>query len=148
MAEGRHLILLAAVFFAAITAFLLLRRAVVPEGFGLYGHYRAGALDDNRLRPLAFAGQSECATCHDDVVTARSAGRHKGVSCEACHGPQARHAANPDAVLPPKVGSIALCAGCHQRDSAKPLWFPQVVPAEHSGGEACGSCHQPHSPKL
>ena len=30
--------------------FVALRAAVVPEGFGKYGHYRAGALEDNQKR--------------------------------------------------------------------------------------------------
>ncbi len=148
IAEARHLVLLGLVFLAAIAAFLLVRRAVVPEGFGEYGHYRPGALNDNRMHPLAFAGRAECATCHPNVVSAKSAGKHRPVSCEACHGPLARHATDPDAVRPLKIASVTLCVRCHERDSAKPMQFPQVASAGHSGGEACVSCHQPHSPGL
>jgi hypothetical protein len=43
--------------------------------------------------------------------------------------------------------SKVLCARCHQALAARPASFPQVEAAEHSGGEACTTCHQAHSPK-
>lgn len=45
----------------AIDRMLVVRGAVVPPGFGKYGHYRAGALDLNRAKPVRFAGQAVCA---------------------------------------------------------------------------------------
>jgi hypothetical protein len=51
-------------------------------------------------------------------------------------------------VKPALPDSAALCAKCHERVSARPKSLPQVVSNEHSGGEPCKGCHQPHSPKL
>jgi cytochrome c553 len=70
------------------------------------------------------------------------------VACETCHGPLAKHADDPAANVP-KLPSVAtLCARCHEKDTAKPKSFPQVVTVEHSGGLACNECHKPHNPHL
>ena len=66
------------------------RAAVVPKGFGKFGHYRPAALDAIRAKPIAYAGQDTCVLCHEDQAKVRAAGRHAHVRCEACHGPQAK----------------------------------------------------------
>ena len=150
MKDAAHLIRLAAVFAVGFVAFLLIRQALVPAGFGKYGHFRAGALDDVRARPISFAGRAQCAICHDDRVKELQAGKHAGVGCEACHEAQAKHAQldDPSSGKPVLPDTKVLCARCHEKNSAKPRGFPQVATAEHSGGEPCKSCHNPHSPKL
>jgi hypothetical protein len=128
--------------------FLVVRAAVMPRDFGKYGHYRAGALDLVRSHPIAYAGQDTCVMCHDDQAKARASGKHAHVACEACHGPLAKHAGDPEANVP-KLPEVAnLCRRCHEKDAAKPQGFPQVATAEHSGGVACNACHQPHNPHL
>jgi hypothetical protein len=139
-------VLLGLVFLGGLAAFLALRAAVVPDSFGRFGHYRAAALDENRERPLSFAGQQACAPCHSDIVEQRASGRHKNVSCEACHGPLAAHAADPAGLRPPALPGARLCGSCHESDAAKPAQFPQVNAQEHSAGAECASCHQPHHP--
>jgi hypothetical protein len=128
--------------------FLGVRAAVIPKDFGKYGHYRPAALDLVRSRPIAYAGQETCVMCHDDQAKVRASGKHAHVSCEACHGPLAKHADDPEANVP-KLPEVAdLCRRCHEKDAAKPKSFRQVVTAEHSGGMACNSCHVPHNPHL
>ena len=61
-----HLIRPALVLLIGIGLFLVVRGAVIPKDFGRYGHYRPGALDTIRQRPIAFAGQDACVLCHDD----------------------------------------------------------------------------------
>lgn len=147
--NATHLLFLAAAFVAALCAFLVLRQALVPRGFGAYGgHYRAPYVAEARNRPLAFAGQMTCVACHEQEAKLRSKGKHAGVACEACHGPLAKHAADPAALKPALPDSARLCKTCHEADHAKPRWFPQVRTAEHSGGAACITCHQPHNPHL
>jgi hypothetical protein len=138
----------AVVFIVAAFAFLGLRGLVVPKSFGQYGHYRGDALKEIAARPVVHAGQAACADCHDDVLQMKKAGKHASLSCEGCHGPQARHAADPTAVTPQKPITEALCARCHDHNVARPANFPQVNAKEHSGGAACGDCHQPHTPSL
>ncbi len=146
--EAAHLIPLVFVLCAGLLVFLLLRQVLVPKTFGRYGHYRATALDDIRARPISFAGQTACAMCHDEVVAVRAKGSHHGVSCEACHGPLAKHADDPSTLKPKQLAGTGLCQTCHRADPAKPKQFPQVSPEEHSGGAECISCHQPHSPRI
>ncbi len=146
--DAQHLLSLVGLLAIAIGAFVILRSAVVPTGFGIYGHYRAGAIEDNRNRAVTFAGQADCVGCHDKEAELRGAGKHANVSCEGCHGPQAKHAADFEKAKPVKPQVNPLCLNCHEKDAAKPGKFPQIVFAEHSAGSQCNDCHQPHQPKI
>lgn len=121
---------------------------MIPKEFGKYGHYRPGALDLVKSRPLTYAGQEQCAACHDDQAKVRAEGKHAHVACEACHGPLGKHADDPGSVVPKLPDVATLCVRCHEKDAAKPVKFPQVASAEHSGGMVCNTCHKPHNPKL
>jgi uncharacterized CHY-type Zn-finger protein len=148
MKDIGHLVRVALLMAACVVVFLAVRRLVAPAGFGRYGHYRAGALDDARGRPIVFAGHAACETCHADIVEIKNKARHNAVSCEACHGPAARHADDPSATKPALPDTAVLCARCHEANSAKASKFPQVNSVDHSGGQACGSCHNPHNPRI
>lgn len=146
--DAEHLIRVAAVFLAGIALFLALRAWFVPKSFGRYGHYRADSITEIAALPVVHAGHEVCESCHADVLALKSAGKHAGVNCEACHGPQLKHAEDPTAIKPPLPDTAVLCARCHEADSAKPKWFPAVVTAEHAQGLACNACHTPHSPHI
>jgi cytochrome c554/c'-like protein len=62
--------------------------------------------------------------------------------------PLLRHVEDPTSVKPVLPDTTVLCARCHTASTAKPKGFPQVVPADHSQGLACDSCHKPHSPAM
>ena len=153
--DSGHLIRPAIVLLIGLGLFLAIRAAVVPKGFGQYGHYRPGALAAVRRHPVSYAGQDTCVMCHDDQAKVRAAGRHARVACEACHGPQANHAAeqmngvaNGPAAKPKLPDVATLCVRCHEKDAAKPKTFPQVASTEHSGGMLCNTCHKPHNPHI
>lgn len=146
--ESEHLVRLVAVLACGAIIFLLIRHAIVPKSFGLYGHYRAAALDDIRARTVSFGGKAMCETCHEDVAKTKSGGKHAGVACEACHGPTAAHTDDPMANHAVRPDPRTLCVRCHEAEPAKPKWFPQVVSKDHAGDVSCGECHQPHTPKL
>jgi cytochrome c553 len=146
--EAGHLFRLVGLLVAGVAIFVVVRGMVVPTGFGQYGHYRPGALQDVAARPIAYAGQADCALCHEEVANSRVGSRHEKVHCEACHGPLARHVDSPSDLKPKRPEMTALCVRCHEADAAKPKGFPQVVTKEHSGGEGCGTCHKPHHPKI
>lgn len=141
-----HLVRVGVLFLAGIGLFLVLQALLVPRDFGVYGHFRAGALDDNRAHPLAYAGRAACVDCHGDVAETLSGGHHKGVHCEACHGPLARHAEDPSTQEAVKPDSRELCPRCHQANVARPARFPQIDVSEHMGDEACTTCHAAHDP--
>lgn len=144
--HGGHLIRVAGLFVAGVLVFLVLQALLVPEGFGVYGHYRAGAIEENRVRPVAFAGRAACLECHSDVPDAMKAGRHAAIHCEACHGPLAGHAGDPAEKKAVRPDSKELCARCHAANVARPARFPQVAVADHMGEEACSTCHVAHQP--
>ena len=146
MKDATHLLRLAGLFAVGIVLFLLIRRELVPPGFGQYGHFRASAMDAVRARPMTYAGRTTCEMCHEDQLKVLRTGKHAGVGCEACHGPQVKHADDPSSIKPVLPTAHLLCPMCHEANSAKPKGFPQVASKEHSGGEECTTCHKPHRP--
>lgn len=145
--DSEHLLRLAALFAVGTALFLAAQAVLVPADFGELGHYRTGALAANRGRAIAFAGEKACVECHTETGEEKAGNQHRGVRCEACHGPQARHAAGEGD--PPRRPNVAtLCASCHTFNPARPRAFPQVRPADHAGGEACTTCHTPHAPRI
>lgn len=141
-----HLFRFAGLFVLAFLAFLVIRGYVVPKSFGQYGHYRGAAITEIAARPVKFAGHQACEDCHTDIVATKAQGKHVHVNCEACHGPLANHASDPSSVTPTLPDTAVLCARCHTASAAKPRDFPQVDPADHSGGMPCKTCHNPHNP--
>jgi hypothetical protein len=143
-----HLFRVAGLFVAGLGVFLGLRAWLVPKDFGLYGHYRAGALDDNRAREVAFAGRETCEACHSDVAEARAGGKHARIGCESCHGAQARHAEAEDpAAARPQRPDARLCQTCHAQNVAKPRGFPQID-GRHAEAGTCLTCHKAHRPEA
>lgn len=145
--NGRHLLAPAGLFLAGLVAFLVARALFVAPDFGVYGHFRASALADNRAHPLVYAGRATCEACHSSEGTLLAGGKHGHVSCETCHGPLAAHAEDPEAAPGRRPAGRQLCLGCHAAQSAKPTWFPQIQPREHFGEEPCLSCHPAHRPE-
>jgi hypothetical protein len=130
-------------------AFLIVRAAAMPAGFGVYGHYRAGALDDSRARPIRYAGQAACLDCHSDVGETRNHGpQGRPLSCEGCHGPLAAHASDPGTAAAKKPEARTLCLRCHEANPARPPGFRQIDPATHADEGPCISCHTPHAPGV
>ncbi len=146
--DYEHLIRLGLLVVVVVAAFFLVRGWLIPKGFGQWGHYRPGALEDNRAHALVFAGQNECTTCHEDIWKTKQGGKHAGVHCEACHGALASHAAEQNPPKPVKPDPLKLCPVCHTKDVAKPAGFPQIEQKEHNPGAACTDCHPAHKPEL
>ena len=143
-----HLLRMAAVFLVGLILFLFFRSAFIPKSFGRYGHFRGDAIAEITARPIAYAGHQTCEGCHPDEADTKSKGVHAHVNCESCHGPLAKHADDPASVTPKLPDVATLCVRCHSENIAKPQGFPQVNAKEHSGGQLCDTCHQPHSPAI
>ena len=146
--DAEHLLRLAALFVIGLLVFGVARAELVPAGFGKYGHYRAGAIDDIRAKPISYAGQSACVDCHSDIAQLRAQARHKNISCESCHGPLAKHADAPDALVPKLPDARPLCIHCHAANTGKPKQYPTVNIKDHAGDESCLTCHKPHDPRI
>jgi hypothetical protein len=147
--DVRHLLRVGLVFVVSVLAFVAARRALIPSDFGVYGHYRAGALTENRARPVHFAGQKACVECHADVDDTRKDSPHARVSCEVCHGPLAPHAAGDEnAPTPARADGRLPCLTCHRSNGSAPATFKQIVLVDHADEGPCIACHQPHSPRI
>lgn len=100
-------------------------------------------------QPVQFAVGGTCSGCHDDKAATLSAERHAGISCQACHGPRAEHAAAQAgvalSVAPGPGPEPASCVVCHERASGRPQGFAVVAAATHFGGAPCLLCHDPHA---
>jgi len=145
--DAEHLIRLAAIFLVAGLLFVVARAQMVPDDFGRFGHYRAGAIDDARKPAPVHAGQAACAECHADVVTVRAAARHAAISCESCHGALASHASG-EVAKPARPDGRERCVRCHAARTGKPRQYPTVVVQDHAGDEKCITCHTPHDPRI
>lgn len=143
-----HVVRVAVLFVLGIVAFIALRWWFVPADFGTHGFYRAGALVDNRARPINYAGRASCAECHADIVDMRKGSRHERIGCESCHGPLARHAAGEDEQKPALPDPRTTCVRCHDAKAGKPTVYPQVDVAAHAPEGPCTACHQPHHPAI
>jgi hypothetical protein len=165
--HAQHALRVVVLLALGLVAFLVLRWALIPSDFGVYGFYRAGALNDIKARPIAYAGRAACEECHagtyeppDDSQTAKAAkavkavpvdlatdNKHSVLRCEACHGPLAVHVEDPEKPVA-KVGVDHLCLGCHLQLTGRPESQPQVLPGDHGDNDPCISCHKPHRPKT
>ncbi|HUL73999.1 MAG TPA: cytochrome c3 family protein [Vicinamibacterales bacterium] len=143
-----HIVRMAGLFAAGFLVFLFIRWALIPADFGVYGFYRAGALDDARARPASYVGESTCLDCHGQIGDERQGSKHAQVHCEACHGPLAKHASGDFEIKPRALNPRTLCLTCHTQLAGKPADFPQIDPADHGGDGACTECHKPHHPKI
>jgi hypothetical protein len=146
LGHREHFFRMAGLFGVGILLFILARALFVPKGFGELGHYRTGALANNRARPPSFAGRAACVECHDAVPPAQKGGKHASIRCEACHWALAAHAENPADNKPAKLDPKVLCVKCHLANVAKPKGFPQIDPKDHMDGNSCTECHDPHYP--
>lgn len=129
--------------------FFFARTQLVPPTFGDVGHYRAAAVGEIAAKPIHFAGQEACssADCHQDTMETKSAGYHRGVSCEVCHGPAEDHVLAPEEHKVKKPKSRAFCPVCHTYLPARPTGFPQIIPENHNQPKSCIKCHDPHDPE-
>lgn len=129
-------------FGALVASFFGFRSMVVPDSFGETGFYRADFVKEIREDPMRHAGRESCANCHDLVSSTKHT--QKGVGCEACHGPSLSHTEDFEKFKPSRLGPDVACGRCHAQIAGRPKEFPQVDIKEHSGGEACRTCHTVH----
>lgn len=116
------------------------------ESFYEYGHYRAASVPEIAAQEPVYQTSSYCQACHGERHAQWSASNHKSVSCEVCHGAAQGHPQNGK--LPIPSDTVKLCTLCHEAMPERPRTQPQVEVAQHSAGQQCIVCHNPHSPKI
>ena len=129
-----------------VAAYSVARYFLTPASFGEYGWYRGAALAELATRDRVYAGKKACEECHSDEYQKLMKHEHKGLSCEACHGPGEAHVQNPDNPdVKMAVLHYSLCLRCHEANPSRPKWHKQIVSKNHYPGK-CTECHLPHSP--
>lgn len=142
----RLLVLLATFLILAVVA----RNYVLDPSYYRFGHYRGDAVIEETAHEPQFRGAAYCQACHAERHAEWTAGVHRTVKCEVCHGAAREHPA--DGPLPIPADTIKLCTLCHEAMPGRPATQPQIViaehPVKHDGALQCLTCHNPHSPKL
>ena len=145
-----HIIRLMAILVVFLVAGYAAKQYFTPDSFYTFGHYRADYVREAAADPVQHQGPDSCQTCHADRHAEWSAGSHRAVKCEACHGPAGAHPASGK--LPVPEDSIRLCTLCHEATPGRPAFQPQIVvdehPVKHDQPIPCKSCHNPHSPRI
>jgi len=143
----RLLLLLTAFLVLAVTA----RNYVLDPSYYQFGNYRGDAVIEMAANPSPqFRGATYCQACHAERHAEWTAGVHRNVKCEVCHGAAREHPM--DGPLPKPENTIKLCTVCHEAMPGRPAAQPQIViaehPVKHDGALQCLTCHNPHSPKF
>lgn len=134
-------------FIIFVSLFLIIRKLLIPETFGEYGHYRAASLQEIESLEEVYAGQQLCFECHEDIFDLRNADKHKSLSCESCHGPALLHATSMGEVAPKIPSGREFCGLCHNKNAARSAnTITQVDISEHNTEIDCTICHNPHQP--
>jgi cytochrome c553 len=124
-----------------------------PKSFGVYGHYRAASVDDIAGAHPAYLSSDSYSAAYPKEYETWSAGIHKVVKCQICHttvGKTMNMASLAGPTSSPALlaagDSRKLCVKCHEKIAGRPDYMPQIEVESHSNGQACTSCHNPHSP--
>jgi len=142
--QVKHLLFFLVIF---IVIFILIRRALVPDTFGEFGHYRSASIYDNESHDLGYAGQESCLSCHPDIADLREEDLHSEIRCESCHDSGFNHAQSPETVNAHIPEGRDFCGLCHSQNAARSsdVVF-QVDMNEHNTDKNCIDCHNPHQP--
>ena len=133
-------------FIVFVSFFIFIQRVLTPDSFGEIGHYRAKAIDDNKIKTSYYKGEKECTSCHKEVYDLKSEDVHDGVRCESCHIPKAMIFTECEDNPPIIEGTLELCAQCHEPNLGRYKKVPQLVFEEHEEGRNCVECHNVHAP--
>lgn len=137
---------------------LLVKKLLLPESWGVYGHYRADAIAESAAEPIRHGTNASCFSCHPYEAGIHKKGLHKTISCEFCHGTYADHVegGKKSMALPVKRNEeiTTLCLRCHNSQIKaravaviKTVGMPdhlekQKVKTTHT----CNQCHHVHAP--
>jgi len=142
----KHIVRLILLIVAIVVVAAIAPQFLTVDSFYRFGHYRANSVTEIANKELVYQTTRYCHGCHTERRAQWSAGSHKTVVCEVCHGPAQGHPQNGK--LPIPADTVRLCTQCHEAMPGRPVTQPQIQVAQHSGGQQCNVCHNPHSPKI
>jgi cytochrome c553 len=142
----KHIVRLVILGVACGAIALIAKWYFTVDSFYEFGHYRANSVPEIAAREPAYKTARYCQTCHAERHALWSANNHKSVTCEICHGAAQGHPEKGK--LPIPADTVKLCTLCHEAMPGRPATQPQIQVAQHSGGQQCKLCHNPHAPKI
>lgn len=142
----KHIVRLIMILVAVLAVAAIAKPIFTVDSFYRFGHYRANSVVEIAAQEPVYQTTRYCYGCHTERRAQWSAGSHKTVICEVCHGPAQGHPQNGK--LPIPADTVRLCTQCHEAMPGRPRTQPQIQVAEHSGGQQCTVCHNPHTPKI
>ena len=142
----KHIFRLVSLILGLVVVAVLARPFLIADSFYRFGHYRANAVPEIAAKAPVLQTARYCQACHTERHAQWSAGSHKSVTCEICHGPAQGHTDKNK--LPVPKDSVKLCTLCHETMSGRPSTQPQIDLAKHNTGKQCIVCHNPHTPKI
>ncbi len=142
----KHIIRLITLIVAVLVVSAIAKPLLTVDSFYRFGHYRANSVSEIAAQEPVYQTPRYCQGCHSARHAQWSAGSHKTVICEVCHGAAQGHPQNGK--LPIPSDTVKLCTQCHEAMPGRPRTQPQIQVAQHSGGQQCTVCHNPHSPKI
>lgn len=142
----KHIVRLMLLLAGALVLGLAAKWYFTAGSFYQFGHYRADSVAEIAAQEPVFQTSAYCQGCHSERHAQWSAGNHKSVTCEVCHGAARGHPQKGK--LPIPADTRKLCSLCHERMPERPRTQPQIDLAQHGTGQQCAVCHNPHAPKL
>ncbi len=139
MMAYQHLITALKLLIGFVVCFLAVRYVITPVGYGEYGPFWKATTKYWMTKiPMEYVGVSGCRepACHALEEELWASSKHHDISCEACHS----------RLFTGQQSEKIDCLTCHGELAARPLNFPQVIPANHYPDERCLKCHNPHAP--
>jgi cytochrome c553 len=142
----KHIVRLIIILVAMAVVVAIATPLLTVKSFYRFGHYRANAVPLLASKEPVYQTSAYCQNCHSAQHAEWSAGNHKTVICEVCHGAALGHPQNGK--LPIPRDTVKLCTQCHQAMPTRPHTQPQIQVSQHAGDQQCNVCHNPHSPKI
>ena len=142
----KHIVRLLFLIVAGLAIGLIAKWYFTVESFYEYGHYRADSVPEIAAQEPVYKTARYCQSCHGERHAQWSASNHKSVTCEICHGAAQGHPEKGK--LPIPADTVKLCTLCHEAMPGRPGTQPQIQVAQHSTGQQCKVCHNPHAPKI
>jgi hypothetical protein len=160
-----HIYRLILVLIVALAGFVAIKGLAVPRSWDYHTWYRRDALPLLQSGSALYGGNESCrsAGCHEEPAKDHDEKHewladdlHKGLACEACHGPLHNHVADGRKIADADiVEDSSLCLRCHEPMIARPEMLAQFNPKtgrhETKGitrASTCLDCHDPHEPSM
>lgn len=142
----KHIFRLVSLILGFLVVAIVAKPFLTVDSYYRFGHYRANSVSEIAAQEPVLQTARYCEGCHSARHAQWSASSHKSVTCEICHGAAQGHPQNGK--LPIPKDAVKLCTQCHEAMPGRPRAQPQIQVAQHSAGQQCTVCHNPHSPKI